>query len=132
MTVSLQTLLDSAPYLAGLMPAHGAWLKTALDAPDAALAAVLAACGGAGMAAAEEADLSRHLRTAKEQVALLAAAAEVTGGWTAAQSTAALSDLADAALDASLDFLMRKAGEKGDIEPDHATYSRWASMAAAS
>lgn len=120
MTVTLSTLIDSAPYLAGLMPAHGDWLRTALDGPDQALADVLAACGGVGKAAAEEADLSRQLRTAKEQVALLAAAAEVTGSWTPAQSTAALSDLADAALDAGLDFLMRKAGEKGDIGAEHA------------
>ena len=124
MTVSLPTLLDAAPYLAGLMPAHGDWLQASLAGPDKALAEVLAGCGGVGNAAQEEADLSQHLRTAKEQVALLAAAAEVTGVWTPAQSTAALSDLADAALDASLDFLMRKAGEKGDIGPDHASAAR--------
>ena len=52
MTVSLQTLIDSAPYLAGLMPAHGDWLQTALAGPDAALAGVLAGCDGVGKAAA--------------------------------------------------------------------------------
>ncbi len=50
-------------------------------------------------------------------MALLAAAAETEGCWTTAQSTAALSDLADAALDAGLEVLLRKAIGKGDVRP---------------
>src|SRR5690606_13025313 len=50
-------------------------------------------------------------------IALLAAAAETGGLWSTAEATAALSDLADAALDAALDFLLRKAIEKGDVRP---------------
>ena len=54
-------------------------------------------------------------------VALLAATAEVTGAWTTAQSPAALSDLADAALDAALEFLLRKvywlSGVLGEGQP---------------
>jgi glutamate-ammonia-ligase adenylyltransferase len=120
MTVSLATLLASAPYLADLHERHADWLSAALDQPDAALAAVRQNLAEAGQAAAEESEISRDLRLAKQQVALLAAAAEVTGRWTPEQSTAALSDLADSALDAGLDFLMRKAAEKGDIRPEHA------------
>src|SRR5205085_202114 len=51
----------------------------------------------------------------KGRVALLAAVAEVGEAWTTAQSTAALSDLADAALDAALDFLVRRVQARGDI-----------------
>ena len=79
------------------------------------------------------------LRAAKGRIALLAAAAETGGGWTTAQSTAALSDLADAALDAGLAVLLRKAAEKGRRDRrDHAAARpgsrclRSASMAAAS
>jgi glutamate-ammonia-ligase adenylyltransferase len=124
MTVSLETLLSHAPYLHDLAQRHGAWLEAALTDPDPGLEAVLVETRSTGRSAAEEPELSRHLRQAKEQVALLAGAAEVTGRWKTAQSTAALSDLADAALDACLDYLMRKAGEKGDISPEHANAAR--------
>jgi len=121
MTVSLQTLLRTAPYLAELAARHADWFDTAWDlSPDIALAAVLAKVSDAGCDAADEPDLSRELRVAKGRIALLAAAAEVTGRWNTAQSTAALSDLADAALDAGLEFLMRKAGEKSDIAAPNA------------
>ncbi|RYE82201.1 MAG: bifunctional [glutamine synthetase] adenylyltransferase/[glutamine synthetase]-adenylyl-L-tyrosine phosphorylase, partial [Hyphomicrobiales bacterium] len=121
MTVSLETLLASAPYLAELAARHAEWFEAAQKvAPDAALAAVLDEVRDAGHAAADEAAISRHLRLAKGRIALLAAAAEVTGRWSTAQSTAALSDLADVALDAGLEFLMRKAGEKGDVAAPYA------------
>src|SRR6185437_8059882 len=45
----------------------------------------------------------------------LAAVAEVGDLWRTAQSTAALSDLADAALDAAVDFLIRRAAAKGQV-----------------
>src|SRR5690606_32256908 len=53
----------------------------------------------------------------KGRVALLAAASETSGTWTTAQSTAALADLADGALDAALDVLMRRAAARGDVVP---------------
>ncbi len=52
---------------------------------------------------------------AKARVALLAAVAETGGQWTTAQSTRALSDLADAALEAGLAVLLRLAAAKGDL-----------------
>jgi len=124
MTVSLATLLATAPYLAELADRHAEWLPGAMAAPDAALAAVLAEIRAAGPVAADETAIAPILRNGKGRIALLAAAAEVTGAWTTAQSTAALSDLADAALDAGLDVLMRRAAEKGDVSPDHASAAR--------
>ena len=101
-------------------------MTVSLDALGAV--AELAAAAGEGTALINAGDgRSAHptqglldmltLRQAKGRIALLAAVAEVGGAWTTAQSTAALSDLADAALDASLDFLMRKAADKGDPVP---------------
>src|SRR5689334_15533027 len=116
MSVALETLLDAAPYLAGLAEQHPGWFTSARAAgPDAALAGALAEVKAAGLAAGEEPELAAALRLAKGRVALLAAWAETSGTWTTAQSTAALSDLADAALDAGLEFLVRRAHVKGDM-----------------
>ena len=115
MAVTLPELFEASPYLRELEQRHGAWLAAALTGADAALKADLDGLGGA--AASDETEIGARLRTAKQQVALLAAAAETGGIWTTAQSTAALSDLADAALDAGLAVLLRKAVEKGDLRP---------------
>ncbi len=117
MPVSLDTLLAAAPYLAELSTRHGDWLRDALDHPDHALGIELAAVAAAGQAAAEEGEIAAALRLAKGRVALLAAAAETAYLWTTAASTAALSDLADAALDAGLTFLLNRAIAKGDVKP---------------
>lgn len=115
MTTSLETLLADAPYLAELHEKHGEWLAAALADPDAPMRSVLAELAEAGRSAASEAEIGAALRLGKAKVALLAAAAEVTGGWTTAQATAALADLADAALDAGLEVLIKAAIEKGDV-----------------
>ena len=87
----------------------------ALTDPGAALAAEIATIGLAGRDAADEVAIGATLRAAKGRIALLAAAAETGSGWSTAQATAALSDLADAALDAGLAVLLRKAAEKGEV-----------------
>src|SRR5690606_6266522 len=63
----------------------------------------------------DEADLSRRLRIGKARGALLAAVAEIGGVWTASQTTRCMSNLADAALQAALDFLMAEAGREGRL-----------------
>jgi glutamate-ammonia-ligase adenylyltransferase len=115
MPVSLADLLAAAPYLSDLHSRYADWLAPALADPDAALATELAAIAAAGREVADEAAVGAALRAAKGRIALLAAAAETSGRWRTAQSTAALSDLADAALDAGLAALLRKAIEKGDV-----------------
>ncbi len=123
MPVPLDSLLAAAPYLRELHERHGGWLAEALAAPDDALARELAAVAVAGRSAAEELEIAAALRLAKGRVALLAAVAEVGGQWTTAASTAALSDLADAALEAGLDFLLGKATAKGDVKEGITTAS---------
>src|SRR4051812_8899762 len=115
MHVSLPTLLAASPYLAGLNERFGDWLGATLRDPDAGLVRVLAEGAGTGQTGVDETAVGAALRDAKGRVALLAAAAETSGRWTTAQSTAALSDLADAALDAGLAVLLRRAAEKGDL-----------------
>ena len=113
---TLRPLFATAPYLFELAQRHVAWLATALDSgADAALAAALADMAEEGARSTGDEAIASTLRTAKGRVALLAAVAETGGAWSTAQSTAALSDLADAALDAALGFLIRRATEKGDL-----------------
>jgi glutamate-ammonia-ligase adenylyltransferase len=111
MPVDADTLIAAAPYIAELHSRHGDWLAAA-GAPDDALAGALRDMAAAGEST-DEAVVGRAMRLAKQRIALLAAVAEVAGQWTPAQSTAALADLADAALDAGLGVLMRRAAERG-------------------
>ena len=114
-TPLLGPLLQSAPYLLDLARLHAAWLaETLAGDADAAFAAILAEVGRAG-AAGDEAAVSQALRLAKGRTALLAAVAETGGAWTTARATEALSDLADAALEAALDLLMRQAAANGKL-----------------
>src|SRR5690242_10762002 len=118
MPVPLERLLAASPYLSDLNARNGGWLERALSQPHAALAAELKAVSDAGAGVSDEAAIGASLRAAKGRVALLAAAAETGGGWTTAQSTAALSDLADAALEAGLAVLLKRAHAKGDLKAD--------------
>jgi len=112
----LGPLLEAAPYLFDLAQANVDWLAATLaDDADLALAAILSDVTQTGRVAADEDALSPVLRKAKGRVALLAAFAETGGAWSTAQATAALSDLADAALDAALNLLMRQAAAKGQL-----------------
>lgn len=111
----LGPLLQAAPYLLELTRVHAQWLVDALDAgPDIAFAALLSEVAKAGRAS-DEAGLGQILRIAKGRTALLAAVAETGGAWTTARATEALSDLADAALEAALDLLMGQAADKGQL-----------------
>ncbi|WEK02754.1 MAG: bifunctional [glutamine synthetase] adenylyltransferase/[glutamine synthetase]-adenylyl-L-tyrosine phosphorylase [Candidatus Devosia phytovorans] len=115
-TPTLGPLLESAPYLLDLAQANAQWLITTLaDSADGAFTDIIDVVDTLGKTAASEEALAPVLRIAKGRTALLAALAETGGAWTTAQSTAALSDLADAALDAALNLLMRQAAEKGQL-----------------
>jgi glutamate-ammonia-ligase adenylyltransferase len=123
-SAALGPLLESAPYLLSLAQDNAEWLVTTLaDSADGAFADIIDIVETLGRTASSEDALAPVLRIAKGRTALLAAFAETGGAWTTAQSTAALSDLADAALDASLNLLMRQAAEKGllTISPAQAT-----------
>ncbi|MHA6298102.1 bifunctional [glutamine synthetase] adenylyltransferase/[glutamine synthetase]-adenylyl-L-tyrosine phosphorylase [Devosia sp. CAU 1758] len=111
----LGPLLEAAPYLRDLTRQHADWLVEALETgPDTAFAALLGAVAHAGRQE-DEVSVATMLRAAKGRTALLAAVAETGGAWSTARATEALSDLADAALEAALDLLMRQAFEKGQL-----------------
>ncbi|NGP18718.1 [protein-PII] uridylyltransferase family protein [Devosia aurantiaca] len=111
----LGPLLQSAPYLLNLAKTHAAWLAEALEgSADQAFTDLLAEVEKVGLNG-DELAVSLALRRAKGRTALLAAVAETGGVWTTARATEALSDLADAALEAALNLLMRQAAEKGQL-----------------
>ncbi len=110
----LQGVLASSPYLAALAEKEAPFLARVLgDGPDKGLAESLAfAAPDARLPEAAEdqpetlADRMRRLRVAKRRVALTSALADTAGHWTLEQVTAALSDMADAALDGAVAHVM--------------------------
>jgi glutamate-ammonia-ligase adenylyltransferase len=114
MAIPLETLLAASPYLNELAVREAAWLE-AVERPDDAFAEIIAGVAEGGRNAADDAEIGRVLRVAKGRAALLTAIAEVEGSWSTAQATAALSDLADAALDAGLEVLLRRAAGKDHL-----------------
>ncbi len=117
---TLAPLLACSPFLAGCARAHADWLGQILGAPaDGSFAALLDETRAAAEAG-EEAGLSRSLRITRSRLALLVALAETGGAWTTQRATEALSDFADAAIDAALDFLVRQAAADGKIKIDAA------------
>src|SRR5690606_31782888 len=105
--------LEAAPYLMEQARAHAIWLAQAISTDiDASFAALLSEVAEVVQAGTQD-DVAQTMRRAKGRTALIAAVAETGKVWTTARATEALSDLADACLEAALDFLMRQAAEKG-------------------
>jgi len=86
-----------APYLATLITKEADWLEEAVQAPEAALAGILAA-----PQTLEDANLNAGLRQGKRRVALLSALADLGGAWSLEEVTGALTRYADAAAHAAL------------------------------
>ncbi len=97
-------------YLAGLMRRDGAWLRSALDAPETALDEELAA-----LATLELSDLPSGLRQAKRRIALLTALADLGGVWSLEDVTHALSRLADGAVHVALQRLVAAEIKRGKL-----------------
>lgn len=98
---SLRPLLSGtgalAPYLSSLIVKEADWLVEAVEAPRAALKAVLAA-----PAELNGDTVKSGLRQGKRRVALLSALADLGGAWSLEDVTGALTEYADAAAQAAL------------------------------
>jgi [glutamine synthetase] adenylyltransferase / [glutamine synthetase]-adenylyl-L-tyrosine phosphorylase len=109
----LAGMAEGSPFLWRLMTFDPERLARLLrdapeDARDRVLSRARAACTGV-----DEAAVMRELRQAKQDMALLLALADLGGVWDVPEVTAALADLADAALGASLRFLLAEEARKG-------------------
>ncbi len=112
----LTPLLSSAPYLLSLAGKHTEFLVDLLNGePSALLQSITDEIKAVSCEETCEAEFSKALRIAKGKTALLVAIAECGNAWNTRQATAALSDLADASVQACLEFLMRNVAQSGKL-----------------
>ena len=88
---------STAPYLLALLQKEAVWLEEAVADPGAAVDALVQ-----GAAFNTSATLAADLRQSKRRVALITALADLGGAWELEGVTAALTDYADAAVQAAL------------------------------
>ncbi len=118
LAVLLGGIAEAAPYLWDLVNADLARFVRLLDSnPDTALAALLAETRSAVAAANGPAHVQRTLRRMKAEAALLIALADIGGLWPLARVTGALTDVADTALGAAVQFLLREATKRKKLAP---------------
>jgi len=119
MRALLMALGGNAPFLADLAIRDAATLRQAVkDGPDAVVAAAVAGLPAIAPTL-PRAQLAARLRAAKRAVALVVGIADIGGLWPLDRVTAALSDLAEAALSLSVAHLLRTAHDAGELSlPD--------------
>jgi len=111
----LAALGGGSPFLSDLLlREHAAALSAAHDGPEAAVANAMRTLAAMDPAR-PHAQIAGALRTAKRQVALAAAMADIGGAWGQARVTAVLSALAEAALRLAVDHLLHAAHEAREI-----------------
>ncbi|CAN3990216.1 hypothetical protein MCBRY_001036 [Methylocystis bryophila] len=94
----------------------GRTARLILSPPEESLAALL--CRVRALRPETEAEAMRALRGAKEEAALLAGLADLAGVWDVESVTRALTEFADAALAAAIDFTLRQAAQAGSLSLD--------------
>jgi glutamate-ammonia-ligase adenylyltransferase len=115
----LSALGGNSPFLSDLALRESAVLLDAMAGrgPDAALAEALEPLRRPDAAAAGRDAVGAALRVAKRRVALVAAAADVSGRWTLDRVTGALSELAEAAVGLACAHLLGAAVARGELRP---------------
>ena len=105
----LQPLFCASPYLFDLARKQTGFLLELLQQPpESSLAAILESVDNLSCDTMDRECLSKELRLAKARVALLCAIAETGKVWSSKKSSSALSDFADASLQAALRFCIRE------------------------
>ncbi|MEL7544725.1 MAG: bifunctional [glutamine synthetase] adenylyltransferase/[glutamine synthetase]-adenylyl-L-tyrosine phosphorylase, partial [Pseudomonadota bacterium] len=113
-TAFLAQVCDGSPYLRGLCLRDPSRLAALLrDGPEMAVGGARAALETAMIAAADFSSVSRALRVFKCDVALATALADIGGLWSLEAVTGTLSDAADTAIAAALEFIFAKAHSDG-------------------
>ena len=117
---TLAALFGNSPYLTACCLKEPAFLQRFLDrGPDATFAEVARTLNHDLLHAAERPFLMQRLRAAKRQAALAVALADIAGLWPLERVTGALAEIAEAAIDAALRFLLRAGHETGDVRLPH-------------
>jgi [glutamine synthetase] adenylyltransferase / [glutamine synthetase]-adenylyl-L-tyrosine phosphorylase len=116
LAILLASIAETAPYLWDLVRADGARLLRLLTSdPDNTLGALLAATQRSAASAHTQPTLMRVLRRMKAEAALLIALADIGGIWPVARVTRALTDIAELALGAATNHLLRDAARRGKL-----------------
>ena len=112
----LQSLTESSPFLWELASREPDRLVRLLRSdPERGFVRLLSETARAVAATADEAEASRLLRRMKGEAALLIALADIGGVWPVMQAARALTELADTAVRASVDFALLEAARAGRI-----------------
>ncbi len=115
----LEAVFGNSPFLTTCVLREPAWLRLLVEqGPDAALDAALD-LSGTGARNDDQAALMRTLRVMRRRVALTTALADIAGLWPLERVTAALSSLAETALDACCAHLLGRLHAKGDLVLPH-------------
>jgi glutamate-ammonia-ligase adenylyltransferase len=114
----LESLTENSPYLWYLASRDPQRLLRLLGADsDRHLAGLLAEQSRAVVATTDAAEAMRLLRRMKAEAALLIALADIGGVWPVMRATRALTDLADAAIDAAARFVLAETARDGRLAP---------------
>ena len=112
---------EASPYLFDLLRADAARAIRLFDcAPEPHLARLIEDTCRDVEAASSEADAMQSLRRMKSEAALLIALCDIGGVWPVMQVTAALTDLAVAAVRSALRYLLRQEAARGRLSPSNA------------
>lgn len=105
--------ISCSPYLAGLSARYPELYARARTEPLDTI--IQAECFSPPAESTSQTELMRHLREAKNKLALLVAIADISGAWKLEEVTRTLSQFADHALSQTLTFLLNEAQKRGEI-----------------
>ena len=113
----LLALAGHSPYLWRLVHRDPSRLLQIIESdPEAHFSGLVSSCAQAAtIHAGDEAAMKRRLRLIKQEAALLIALCDLGGVWDVIRVTEALSDLADASLNAALNFLLAEEATSGKL-----------------
>jgi len=111
-------IAEASPYLFDLLRGDGARAIRLLECdPEPHLAQLIEDTSRVAWAGSSEADVMRLLRHMKSEAALLIALCDIGGVWPVMEVTAALTELAVAAVQATLRYLLRQEAARGRLSP---------------
>lgn len=111
-TKSADSLLAGSPFLKGLADRYPDCLTTG---PAEIIAAVCSVLASEVVSGGDENVLKQNLRIARNKAALAIALADLKGQWLLDEVTENLTNVADACLNATINWLLRDAGRQGKL-----------------
>ncbi|HZP70609.1 MAG TPA: bifunctional [glutamine synthetase] adenylyltransferase/[glutamine synthetase]-adenylyl-L-tyrosine phosphorylase [Pseudolabrys sp.] len=112
----VESIAENSPYLWDLASREPRRLLRLLqENPDQHLEGLLKQYGRAAASSKDEAEAMHQLRRMKAEAALLIAIADIGGVWPVMRTARALTDLADAAVDAAVRFILADADRSGRL-----------------